>query len=87
MCDQFLSGLGQRLATLERCAANGERDALKREAHSLKGIAATFGLTALQAVAAETEKGARADSPEMTAARTARLRLLAEAAPELLGTG
>ncbi len=82
--EQFLAGLGQRMALLERLAADDDRAALQREAHSLKGSAATFGLTTLEALAAATETGALADAPATTADRIRRLRPLAAAAPTLL---
>ncbi|CAH2603092.1 Histidine kinase [Rhodovastum atsumiense] len=79
--DQFLAEMEARLTKMTELLDRGEREALLREAHSLKSAAAAFGLVALSRMAGETERGATDDAPEVTAARIARLRSLAAACP------
>jgi two-component system sensor histidine kinase/response regulator len=58
----FLEDAPARVAELEAAARQGDRDALRRAAHQLKGTAATVGATDVARSAAELERAA-AGSP------------------------
>jgi two-component system, sensor histidine kinase and response regulator len=54
----FLEDAPARVAELEAAARQGDRDALRRAAHQLKGTAATVGATDVARSAAELERAA-----------------------------
>ena len=54
----FLEDLRQRLASLEAAIKAGAQDAVEREAHSIKGAAATVGAAAIATIAAALETAA-----------------------------
>jgi two-component system, sensor histidine kinase and response regulator len=54
----FLEDAPARVAELEAAAREGDRDALRRAAHQLKGTAATVGATDVARSAAELERAA-----------------------------
>jgi CheY-like chemotaxis protein len=59
---QFLDTTPERVEAIAAAAQGGEAEKLNREAHSLKGAAATFGAVRLASVCAELEQaGADAD--------------------------
>jgi hypothetical protein len=58
MLERIGAEMVRRLTELRTCAGAGERAALQREAHALKGSAATIGLTRLAALAKSLERNA-----------------------------
>ena len=60
----FIDDAPKKLANIERHAAGGDFFQIERNAHSLKGAAATVGATLLCAKAAEFEQAAKARSAE-----------------------
>lgn len=56
---RFRSGLGERLAAMERALATADGEALTREVHKLRGAAAGFGMPHLAALAADAEEALR----------------------------
>ncbi|HEX2839739.1 Hpt domain-containing protein [Hyphomicrobium sp.] len=72
--DVFFSEMTARLASLEQLSADADVNVIRREAHLLKGSAATFGLTGLAADVAMLERDAgtlTADAYKATVARMA----------------
>ncbi|KHJ52181.1 histidine kinase [Vreelandella venusta] len=63
----FLARLEERLIRLRACWLAGDHDALKKEAHSLKGAAASLGCKAVAGQAAKLEQ-ASVQAPESIAA-------------------
>jgi PAS domain S-box-containing protein len=64
ICELFLSEAGPRLEAMERAAADGDAEALRMNAHTLKGSSANVGAVAIASVAGEVERHARADDIE-----------------------
>jgi HPt (histidine-containing phosphotransfer) domain-containing protein len=81
----FVEDTGRRLDRLEQLAASGERHGLAREAHALKGSAASMGAAAIAAASSEIEHRAQRSDGDL-AMPVAALRAIAERSyPELLG--
>ena len=59
ICDLFLAEPGPRLRAIERAAQDGDAEALRVGAHTLKGSAANVGAIAVAGAAAELERLAR----------------------------
>jgi len=57
---RFRAGLGSRRLAIESAAATGDRDALRRELHKLRGAAGGYGFEALADAAGEAEEAVRA---------------------------
>lgn len=57
----FRRGLAASLAALDNAITQGDNDALKREAHKLKGGAANIGAAGAAALCAQLEQLATAD--------------------------
>ncbi len=70
----FLEDLPQRIRNLNERIAAGDPDAVVREAHSIKGSAATMGAEALRAVALTAEMAAR--KGDLAAAGAAAAKML-----------
>jgi len=72
---RFQDGLAARLGEIERAAAAGDREALRRELHKLRGAAAGYGFDALARLgdAAEASLADARDGGEVDAL-IARLR-------------
>jgi len=86
----FLADTGKKLTALEASSHDGSL--LKREAHSIKSSAATFGFTALSELARQIELGAATMSPEQRQTSIGELGQRFEtvgqfALANLLGTG
>ncbi len=62
--DTFLDEVRDRIARMPALVSETPADALQREAHSVKGMAGTFGFMRLQAIAARLEKDAGRTSPD-----------------------
>ena len=75
---------GDTQAIEERLAA-GERDDARRIAHTLKGLAGTFGLDGLQAAAAELEAAIKADAVDVAGPLENCRRVLATVMTALAG--
>ena len=60
----FLKEATQRTGRLAPALAAGDHDLLGREAHAIKGIAATYGATLLSRAAAELEEAAKGPTPQ-----------------------
>jgi HPt (histidine-containing phosphotransfer) domain-containing protein len=60
LLDHFADALTVELQALTAIAAEGDLCETERHAHGLKGAAANFGATRLQAVSREVEQAARA---------------------------
>lgn len=58
----FLTRLEERLIRLRACWLSGDRESLRKEAHSLKGAAASLGCAAIAEKAAMLEKSASHDN-------------------------
>jgi len=65
LIDAFLEEAPNMLAAMQAALAVHDVDAFRRNAHSLKSNAETFGATALAAIARELEVMARAGSIEV----------------------
>ena len=52
------------MALLRGCLSEGDREAARRVAHTLKGLAATFGALHLRAAALELESALKGDTPQ-----------------------
>jgi len=60
----FLADVPRRLASLEQAVAGGDKDAIREQAHALKGAAGTVGADALgQAACALEQNASSADAP------------------------
>jgi len=59
--DSFVRELEQRARTLDRLLADGDLRAIGEEAHTVKGLAGTFGASRLCALAFELEQAGRAE--------------------------
>ena len=70
---EFLNEAAGRLHALEALADCHDRASMRREAHSLKGMAAQFGFLRLSRAAADFEATSDTISPEAAAAATVRL--------------
>lgn len=57
---RFRAGLGARRLAIQSAAAEGDRDALRREVHKLRGAAGGYGYQALADAAEEAEEAVRA---------------------------
>ena len=55
----FLDQLDDQVAGISQCFADGDLQALSRQAHALKGSAANMGATELSEIAAKLERLAR----------------------------
>lgn len=64
LVDLFLSDTRETLDRLAEAVAGRQRDALRREAHKMKGSAGNIGATRLAQFARELEQGATADLPD-----------------------
>ena len=64
ICGEFLADIPPRLESLRKCLENGDAAEGERQAHAVKGAAATAGGEALRALAAEAEKACRAGELE-----------------------
>ncbi len=73
LIDIYKQDTPQRLASLRHALAQGDVEALRREAHTLKSSSAQLGATAMSDMAKEMEALARAGSVEGMAERIARL--------------
>ena len=89
----FLDDLPQQIDALETMIAKGDAKGAERQAHTIKGAAATVGANALRDLACELEKRARAGelaslTPDVPALREgfARLRSTVLASPRLVKT-
>jgi HPt (histidine-containing phosphotransfer) domain-containing protein len=60
----FLEDAPARVAELEAAVRHGDRDALRRAAHQLKGTAATVGATDVARSAADLERAAAGSALE-----------------------
>ncbi len=78
----FFSDLAKRAAALRLCDRSATT--LRKEAHALKGSAATFGFRHVAAAAARLERAARAHDVEQFDPLLARLLEEAEVAPTLM---
>ena len=80
---QFIEGLGERALSVERWQS-GDRDplVLARIAHQLRGVAPSYGLTALGALAAEVEDAGK--RPASSEELDAHARALREAIEEVV---
>ena len=58
LLNAFLTRLEERLIRLRACWLAGDNESLRKEAHSLKGAAASLGCAAIAERAALLEKGA-----------------------------
>lgn len=58
LLNAFLTRLEERLIRLRACWLAGDNESLRKEAHSLKGAAASLGCAAIAKNAALLEKGA-----------------------------
>jgi CheY-like chemotaxis protein/HPt (histidine-containing phosphotransfer) domain-containing protein len=61
---RFRAGLGARRLAIQSAAAEGDRDALRREVHKLRGAAGGYGYQALADAAEEAEEAVRAGGGE-----------------------
>ena len=66
---RFRAGLGSRRLAIESAAAEGDRDALRRELHKLRGAAGGYGYEALADAAGVAEEAVRAGGGEAEVAR------------------
>ena len=55
LADKFLGDLSRRVAAMSRLGAAGDRVALAREAHTLRGTAGSYGLETVAALAGQLE--------------------------------
>lgn len=62
LLNAFLTRLEERLIRLRACWLSGDKDSLRKEAHSLKGAAASLGCAAIAEKAALLEKSASQES-------------------------
>lgn len=62
LLNAFLARLEERLIRLRACWLAGDHESLRKEAHSLKGAAASLGCAAIAEQAALLEKGAHQES-------------------------
>ena len=76
---RFRAGLGARRLAIESAASAGDRDALRRELHKLRGAAGGYGYEALADAAGAAEEAVRAGGG---AAEVARLTALLRAETE-----
>ncbi len=67
ICAIFLAETGPRLLAIERAAQDGDAEALRVSAHTLKGSAANVGAIAVASAAAELERLARGELGDLTA--------------------
>jgi len=58
LVQEFIDGLGGRMAEMETAVSNGDYQALKRLAHQLKGSGGGYGYPDLTNLAAEIEQHA-----------------------------
>ena len=65
LIDAMLPDLERRIGVLKTASEAKDRSTVEREAHSLKGIAATFGATAMETVAGAVEDGMRSGEVDM----------------------
>jgi HPt (histidine-containing phosphotransfer) domain-containing protein len=80
----FLADTADKMANL---AVNGhDRELLKREAHSVKGSAATFGFNDLSRLARELERGAQTITAEQLDASVRELRQVFETTKQFAET-
>ncbi len=86
LVNTFLEDAPRLIAQLQPALTAGDPDSFRRAAHSLKSNAATFGATALSALAKELEFMARENRLVEVGDRIDRLEtLFAQAAGELKG--
>jgi len=76
MVDAFVAEVQRRLPIIERAAGERDMRSVGEEAHALKGVAGTFGATALQACALGLEKAAREDRADLVVDRVPALMTL-----------
>ena len=80
----FIAEVRERIAAVQQAAAAGDSARAGEQAHALKGSAATFGATALQARALSIEQAGRAGSLEAVRAQVNGLGACGEAVIALL---
>jgi CheY-like chemotaxis protein len=85
LANTFLTNQAQELRAMGRDIADGDREALRRRAHSLKGAARLFGATALAKAAAEFEAQALEVRQAEGAAGVEKLAILFRQAADELG--
>jgi HPt (histidine-containing phosphotransfer) domain-containing protein len=80
----FLDGLGAQLGDMRTASTAGDRERLRRVAHTLKSNAATFGAVSLALACGELEQLARTGEPAAAGELVARVEdEAARAAPHL----
>jgi HPt (histidine-containing phosphotransfer) domain-containing protein len=84
LVDSFLEDAPPMLAALRRAAETGDADGFRRQAHSLKSNATTFGATALSDAARALEHVPLAELGAAAAARVQDLAVLYEQAAQVL---
>lgn len=70
----FLRDTARRMAALETAAADGVREALNREAHTLKSTSLQFGATTLYELGMTLEQDSAREMPADARERVARMR-------------
>jgi CheY-like chemotaxis protein len=65
LIDAMLPDLERRIEVLATAESSRDRSVAQREAHSLKGIAATFGATAMETIAGAVEDSVRTGQAEL----------------------
>jgi PAS domain S-box-containing protein len=64
LTEEFVAGLPDTLAAIDRAVHGGDWPALRRLAHTLKGTAGSFGYGGITALAAEVDAALAAGAPE-----------------------
>ena len=83
LIDTFMEDGTRRLSELQSAVKAGDADTFRRAAHTLKSNAATFGATALAALAKELEDMGRAGNLQVGDRLTALEQAYQDAAGEL----
>jgi CheY-like chemotaxis protein/HPt (histidine-containing phosphotransfer) domain-containing protein len=78
MVDAFVAEVQRRLPIIGRAAGERDMGSVGGEAHALKGVAGTFGATALQARALELERAAKEDRADLVVDRVPALMTVAK---------